>query len=53
MHRATDAVAYVLAHHAEALRLGNRLNGCSDIEEPLAGDALCDTRLQRRRGRVE
>ncbi len=53
VHRATDAVTHVLTHHAEPLRLGNRLNGCPDVEEPLAGEALCDARFQRRRGRVE
>ena len=42
---AAYAVAAVFAHHAQALRFGQRLDGMADIAQPLAGRDLAEDEI--------
>ena len=46
VHHAANAMAHVIAKHAVAVRLGERLNGVTDVPDVVTGNSLLDCSLE-------
>ena len=46
VHHAANAMAHIVTKHAIAVRLGERLNGITDIPDMVTGDSLLDGSLK-------